>query len=225
MKFDRIVNISSWSIETISGVTRGLSQGEAWLRGRLTVTNNTSKKELEVYHRNACIVISGCLAFTPVPLLLLESLTPSPLDTTLNHQALAFYERALRSPSCRQFPPTTVSLSPSTTQIEEETLLLSPQEKTDLVPIHSPLDTPNFTVTTFIEGCSHSNPDRSDTAADFLRNLPTTDVVVWTDSSVPAPVAPEVQVSVRSAEDAHVPPHCPTQLALSPLASQLSLLH
>jgi len=37
--------------------------------------------------------------------------------------------------------------------------------------------------------------------------------------------APEVQVSMRSAENAHPPPHCPTQLALSPLSSQLSPLH
>jgi len=37
--------------------------------------------------------------------------------------------------------------------------------------------------------------------------------------------APEVQVSMRSAEDAHPPLHCPTELALSPLASQLSPLH
>jgi len=37
--------------------------------------------------------------------------------------------------------------------------------------------------------------------------------------------APEVQVTKRLAEDAHPPLHCPTQLALSPLASQLSFLH
>jgi len=37
--------------------------------------------------------------------------------------------------------------------------------------------------------------------------------------------APEVQVSMRSAEDAHLLPDCPTQLALSPLVSQLSPLH
>jgi len=34
-----------------------------------------------------------------------------------------------------------------------------------------------------------------------------------------------VQESMRSAEDAYPPPHCPTQLVLSPLASQLSPLH
>jgi len=50
---------------------------------------------LEVYHRSACRVISSCLASTPFPLLLLESLT-TPLEITLNHQALAFFERALR---------------------------------------------------------------------------------------------------------------------------------
>jgi len=30
---------------------------------------------------------------------------------------------------------------------------------------------------------------------------------------------------MRSAEDAHPPPHFPTQLALSPLVSQLNPLH
>jgi len=30
---------------------------------------------------------------------------------------------------------------------------------------------------------------------------------------------------MQSAEDAHLPPHCPTQLALSSVASQLSTLH
>jgi len=43
-------------------------------------------------------------------------------------------------------------------------------------------------VTTFIEGCSRSDPGRSDTAADFLRSLPTSDVVVWTDGSVSSPL-------------------------------------
>jgi len=37
---------------------------------------DTPKKELEVYHSSACRVISGCLASTPAPLLLLEFLTP-----------------------------------------------------------------------------------------------------------------------------------------------------
>jgi len=49
------------------------------------------------------------------------------------------------SPYCRQFSTTTASPLPSTTQIKEAILLLNtgkpgPQTKTDLVPIHSPLD-------------------------------------------------------------------------------------
>jgi len=57
-----------------------------------------------------------------------------------------------------------------------------------LCPSTPPWTPPNFTQTTFIEGCSRSNPGRSVTAADFLRSLPTTDVVVWTDGSVPSPL-------------------------------------
>jgi len=41
------------------------------------------------------------------------------------------------------------------------------------MPNHSPLEPSNFTVTTYIEDCS-----RSDAAGDFLRSLPTSDVVV-----------------------------------------------
>jgi len=36
--------------------------------------------------------------------------------------------------------------------------------------------------------CSRSNPGRSDAAADFLRSLSRSDVVVWTDDSVPSPL-------------------------------------
>jgi len=47
---------------------------------------------------------------------------------------------------------------------------------------------PNFTVTTFIESCSRSDPGQSDAAADFLRSLPTSDAVVVTDGFVPSPL-------------------------------------
>jgi len=56
------------------------------------------KKYLEMCHKSACRVESGCLASAPVLLLLLESLAP-PLEITLNHQALAFFELALRLPA------------------------------------------------------------------------------------------------------------------------------
>jgi len=73
----------------------------------------------------------------------------------------------------------------------------------------------------FIEGCSCSDPGRSDTAANFLRSLRTSDVVVWTDGSVSSPLGAGVAGIHAVCGDVHPPSHCPTQLALSPLASQL----
>jgi len=46
---------------------------------------DTLKKELKVYHRSACRVIFGCLASTPVPLLLVELQSPAG-----NHAELGF---------------------------------------------------------------------------------------------------------------------------------------
>jgi len=53
---------------------------------------DTLKKELEVYYRSACRVISGC----PV---VVSRIAHPPLEITLNHQALAFCERTLRLPA------------------------------------------------------------------------------------------------------------------------------
>jgi len=144
-----------------------------------------------VYHRSVCRVISGCLASA------VATRIAHPPAGNHTEPSSTHFQQTGPLLSCRQFFPTTVSLLPSTTQIKEETLLAillfntgkpGPQRKTDLVPTHSPLNPPNFTVTTFIEGCSRSDPGRSDTVADFLWSLPTTDVVVWTDGSVPSPL-------------------------------------
>jgi len=44
----------------------------------------------------------------------------------------------------------------------------------------------NFTVATFIEGCTCSDPAwLTDAASDFLRRLPASDVVLWPDGSIP----------------------------------------
>jgi len=103
---------------------------------------------------------------------------------------------------------------------------LSPRKNLILCPsTHSPLDPPNFTVTTFIEGCFCSNPDLNDAAADFLRRLPACDVVVWTDGSVRSPLGVGGAVFTRPAEDSYPPLHYPTQLSQSLLASPLSALH
>ena len=49
---------------------------------------------LEILHRAASKVYSGCLSSTPIPLLIETQLTL--LKTTLKHQALSCFERALR---------------------------------------------------------------------------------------------------------------------------------
>ena len=56
---------------------------------------NTATNHLEVLHRAACRVITGCLSSTPSSLLLIEAQLP-PLKLTLEHQALYSFERALR---------------------------------------------------------------------------------------------------------------------------------
>ena len=58
---------------------------------------NTATNHLEVLHRAACRVITGCLSSTPSSLLLLEAQLP-PLKLTLEHQTLNSFERALRLP-------------------------------------------------------------------------------------------------------------------------------
>jgi len=73
-------------------------------------------------------------------------------------------------------------------------------------------------------GGDQSDLGRSDIAADFLQSLPTSDVVVWTDCSVPSSLGAG-GAGIRAVSVAHPLPHCPTQLALSPLASRLNPLH
>ena len=66
----------------------------------LSATNIT---KLERLHRAASRAITGCLSFSPIPLLLTEA-SPSPLRVTLTHFTLFSYERALRLPtSCSYF--------------------------------------------------------------------------------------------------------------------------
>ena len=58
---------------------------------------NTATNHLEVLHRAACRVITGCLFSTPSSRLLLEAQLP-PLKLTLEHQTLYSFERAHRLP-------------------------------------------------------------------------------------------------------------------------------
>ena len=61
----------------------------------LSATNLT---KLERLHRAASRAITGCVSFSPIPLLLTKASLP-PLRVTLTHFTLFFYERALRLPT------------------------------------------------------------------------------------------------------------------------------
>ena len=73
---------------------------------------STATNHLQVLHRAACRVITGCLSCTPSFLLLLEAKLP-PLKLTLEHQAFSSFERALR------LPPDFSSFKQSATQTAE----------------------------------------------------------------------------------------------------------
>ena len=84
--------------------------------------NTATTKHLEVLHRAACRVISGCLSSTPSSPLLLENQLP-PLKLTLKHQALSSFKRALRLPPLRLLQPQCPGNTKRALSIKEETLL------------------------------------------------------------------------------------------------------
>ena len=124
---------------------------------------NTATNHLEVLHRAACRVITGCLSSTPSSLLLLEAQMP-PLKLTLEHQTLYSFERALRLPpdfsslnalAIRNVPcrlkkkPSWRSFCSSATQP-----LPSPRETLITCPPFPPWSTTHFTVSPFIPDCT-----------------------------------------------------------------------
>ena len=98
----RCISASSWdpTKESLSLLYK------AFLRPLLTYASprwfpfqsviNTTK--LERLHRAASRAITGCLSFSPIPLLLSEAFLP-PLQVTLTDFTLSCYERALRLPT------------------------------------------------------------------------------------------------------------------------------
>ena len=162
----------------------------------LSATNIT---KLERLHRAASRAITGCLSSSPIPLLLSEAYLP-PLRVTLTHFTLLSYERALRLPTsfpisglarlgvkprhCRSswkaFASTHPLMLPSTSSWEA---LLA-------CPPFPPWNLPSFTVeSTLSTPCSRSDPplSRQGAALAHLDSLPSHDLVVWTDGSVPFP--------------------------------------
>ena len=110
-------------------------------------------------HRSSCRVITGCLSSTPIPLLHTEALLP-PLQITLTHQSLFFFERALRLPPT--FPIASLANSNPRTHLKKsswrsfsrshnltpnlhlarEPLILCPPPSTYTIPLH--LSSPCF---------------------------------------------------------------------------------
>ena len=68
---------------------------------------------VERMYRSSCIVITGCLSSTPIPI---EALLP-PLRITVINQSLSFFERALRLPST--FPLASLANSNPRTRLKK----------------------------------------------------------------------------------------------------------
>ena len=194
---------------------------------------NTATNHLEVLHRAACRVITGCLFSTPSSLLLLEAQLPR-LKLTLEHQTLCSFERALRLPPdfsslyglaiknvpCRlKKKPSCRSFCSSATQP-----LPSPRESLITCPPFPPWSTTHFTVSPFIPDCTSSSTARLQIASSRLSSLPPSDIQVWTDGSVPSLFGPGgagVYATCSKCNTSHSLSFPPVQL---PPASQLKPL-
>ena len=160
---------------------------------------NTATNHLEVLHRAACRVITGCLSSTHFSLLLVEAQLP-PLKLTLEHQTLYSFKRALRLPpdfsslytlATRNVPcrvkekPSWRSFCSSATQS-----LPSPRETLIMCPPFPPWTTTHFTVSAYIPDCTDNSTARLQSASSRLSSLPPSDIQVWTDGSVPSLFGP-----------------------------------
>ena len=160
---------------------------------------NTATNHLEVLHRAACRVITGCLSSIPSSLLLLEAQLP-PLKLTLEHQTLPSFERALRLPpdfsslyalATRNVPsrlkkkPSWRSFCSSATKP-----LPSPRETLIMCPPFPPWTATHFTVSLFIPDYTGNSTARLRSASNRLSSLPPSDIQVWTDGSVPSLFGP-----------------------------------
>ena len=204
LKAIRCISASSWgpSKESLSVLYK------SFLRSLLTYTSPgwfpflsaTNLTKLERLHQAASRTITGCLSFSPIPLLLIEASLP-PLQVILTHFTLSSHKRTLRLPissfpisglarlgvkprlcrsSWRAFASTHLLMLPST----------SPREALVACPPFPPWGLPSFSVeSTLFSPCSHSDPplSRQGAALAHLDSLPPHDVVLWTDGSVPFP--------------------------------------
>ena len=161
----------------------------------LSITNIT---KLEHLHQVASRTIADCLLSSPIPFLFSEASLP-PLQLTLTHVALLFYEWALHLPtslsisglarlgvkpklcksSWRAFASTHLLMLPSASR---EALLACPSSP--------PWNLRSFTVeSTLSSSCSCFDPPLSHQGVAFahLDSLPPHNLVLWTDGFVPFP--------------------------------------
>ena len=150
-------------------------------------------------HRAASLAIAGCLLSCPIPLFLSEA-SPPPLRVTLTHFTLSSYERALRL--LASFPISGLArlgvkprLCRSSWRAFASThplMLFSTCSREALLacPLFPSWNLPSFTVgSTLSTPCSRSDPPlpRQGATLIHLDSLPTHDLVLWTEGSVPFP--------------------------------------
>ena len=160
----------------------------------LSATDLTKLKRL---HLAASRAITGCLSSSSIPLLLTEVSLP-PLRVTLTHFTLSSYERALRLPT--SFPISGLArlgVKPRLCRWSWRALasthpLMLPsicfREALLACPPCPPWNIPSFTVeSTLPTPCSRSDSplSRQGVALAHLDSLPSHDLVLWTDGSVP----------------------------------------
>ena len=195
---------------------------------------NTATNQLEVLHRAACRVVTGCLSSTPSSLLLLEAQLP-PLKLALKHRALSSFERSLRLPPdfsslcalatrnepCRlKKKPSWRSICSSATQS-----LSSPRETLIMCPPF-----PSWTATHFTVSPLHSRMHKqqySPTPVCFNTDYPPSPLLISKYGlmvlSLPF-LVPVVLECMSHAPNATHPIPCPSPLVQLPPASQLKPL-
>ena len=177
----------------------GVGDHTTTLRRLLIGTEATNFTKLERLHRAASRAITGCLSFSPIPLLLTEASLP-PLRVTMTHFTLLSYERALRLPT--SFPISGLArlgVKPKLCRSSWRALafthpLMLPstcsREALAACPPCPPWNLPSFTVeSTLSTPCSRSDPPHSCQGAVLahLDFLSAHDLVLWTDGSIPFP--------------------------------------
>ena len=203
LKALRCISASSWgpSKESLS------FRYKSFLRPFLTYASPrwfpfssiVSITKLERLHRAASLAIAGCLLSCPIPLFLSEA-SPPPLRVTLTHFTLSSYERALRL--LASFPISGLArlgvkprLCRSSWRAFASThplMLFSTCSREALLacPLFPSWNLPSFTVgSTLSTPCSRSDPPlpRQGATLIHLDSLPTHDLVLWTEGSVPFP--------------------------------------